>query len=257
MKRKWIFRLALFASIGVHTWLLGIEPAPARLEARPDPMQMVMFEAVPEPPPVPDESEVVEPPPPEPEITEAPVPAPEPAVPEPSDVSPPDEVPLAEPLPELTGTTLVADGPGDFSAPEGSGRSRRGAIRAGVSRPVDAPTKKPLPRVAPAPKPAGPVAVPLSQLSKKPVPPALGASLRKNYPLDERRQGRSGEAKVRALLDATGRITRVDVAEQSSTSFGAACRKTLLDSRWSAPIDASGKPVPTWITYRCKFRIDE
>jgi TonB family protein len=98
---------------------------------------------------------------------------------------------------------------------------------------------------------------PLSELSRKPVPPSLEAALKRNYPLTARAQGKSGEAKVRARVDADGRVGFVKVTLESGSGFGDACRRTLLSSEWSPPLDERGRPVATWITYRCKFRIDD
>jgi TonB family protein len=98
---------------------------------------------------------------------------------------------------------------------------------------------------------------PLAQLSRKPVPPALALALERNYPAGARRQGKSGEAKVRALIDAFGRVISVTIAFESAPEFGAACKKTLLQSQWTAPLGQLGKPIATFITYRCKFRVDD
>jgi TonB family protein len=98
--------------------------------------------------------------------------------------------------------------------------------------------------------------LPLSQLSKKPVPPALAQALERNYPPEARNLGRSGEAKVRARIEANGAIRNAKVTSETAPGFGAACRNTLLSSQWSVPLDHDGKPVATWISYQCKFRIE-
>jgi TonB family protein len=99
--------------------------------------------------------------------------------------------------------------------------------------------------------------MPLSQLSKTPVPPPLANALERNFPLEARRQGKAGEAKVRARIDPSGRVGLARVTFESSDGFGSACQKTLLESRWTPPLDRKGKAVATWVTYRCKFRVDE
>jgi hypothetical protein len=101
-----------------------------------------------------------------------------------------------------------------------------------------------------------PEALPLSQLSRKPVPPSLAATLERNYPPAARSIGQSGDASVRARIEARGNIRLASIVSETSPGFGDACRRTLLGSQWSAPLDRSGKPVATWISYRCKFRID-
>lgn len=257
MKREWISRGAFALSLVTHAWILGATPAPLRSRAKPPELtQMVQFEVAeppaeqkPEPPPSPP-PEPIEPEPPRP-----PEPAPEPAL----DAPPPVDEPVEAQLPELTGTTLLAEGPGAFVVEEGSGRSRRGAIRAGVSSFVERGTgqieakPKPNPRAMPAPVRA----VPVASLSRRPRAPSLGGLLRENYPPEARRQGRSGQVKVRAMIDPSGKIKQVHVTEQSDEAFGQACRKTLLGTDWGAPLDAAGQPVATWIIYRCTFRVDD
>ena len=179
--------------------------------------------------------------------TPPPAPTPEPEAPAPT---PPPE---AEPTPELSGNTLLGHGEDDWTAPAGNGAEREGPIRVGA--PVAAVLPTP-PRPAPAAAPARAME-PLAQLSRKPVPPALASALERNYPASARRQGKSGEAKVRALIDAFGRVASVTVAFESAPEFGAACKKTLLQSQWTPPLGQLGKPTATFITYRCKFRVED
>jgi protein TonB len=135
---------------------------------------------------------------------------------------------------------------------QGNGAVRGGDVLAGVARPQPAPV---LPRPVVAPSP--PEALPLAQLGKRPVPPALERALRQNYPARARRQGLGGEAKVRARIEPTGQVRTATIHSESSPGFGEACQRTLLTSRWSPPVDARGRPVATWVSYRCKFRIDD
>jgi TonB family protein len=258
MKQEWIGRGALGLSVVTHVWILGATPAPVKSSPPPPHFtQMVEFEAVAPPPeqepaPEPDLPERSDP---EPEVEPVQAAA-EPVIEDPSVL---EEPPEAEPLPELSGTTLLADGPSDFSAEGGSGRSRRGAFVAGVSRVVErfAPPSRPQAPARPAAESGSLRAVPVTQLSRRPVAPSLGNLLRKNYPPEARRQGRSGQAKVRAMIDRSGKITQVHVVEQSDAAFGQACRKTLLGTHWGPPLDGTGSPVATWITYRCTFRVDD
>jgi TonB family protein len=161
--------------------------------------------------------------------------------------------PEASPTPELSGNTLLGEGEASWSAPAGNGAEREGPIQVGapVALPVAA-SVRPAPTAVPA------LAVePLAQLSRKPVPPALAAALERNYPSGARRQGKSGEAKVRALIDALGRVASVTIHFESAPEFGAACKKTLLQSQWTAPLGQLGKPTATFVTYRCTFRVDD
>lgn len=262
MNQKWIGRGTFAISVALHGYLLYAAPRSVRAPERELPPALMELSALSpepeEPPSVEPEPESVPEPEPEPEVT------PEPKLSEPEPTSEPAPTSELEPAsdpepapPELTGNTLVAEGEGDFSAEIGSGRSREGAIRAGVSRPVlRKPAKTPKPSVAPQKAPEPPPAIPLASLSKKPTPPDLGGALKQNYPPDARRQGRAGEAKVQARVEPSGSIGFAKVSFESEDGFGAACRKTLLASKWTAPLDRAGKPVATWVSYRCKFRID-
>jgi hypothetical protein len=163
--------------------------------------------------------------------------------------------PAQAPPPELTGTTLVSEQGDGFTAPEGSGGAREGAILAGVSRPIAAePPAREVPRVVAKP-PSSPE-LSLAELSRKPLPPALGSALERNYPKEARNLGKSGNAKVRARIEPSGEVRVAKIAFETSIGFGDACKKTLLASRWSAPLDRNGRPVATWVTYQCKFRVD-
>jgi hypothetical protein len=62
---------------------------------------------------------------------------------------------------------------------------------------------------------------------------------------------------VRARIEANGDVREVTLTSETGHGFGSACRAALLESHWSAPLDRLGKAVATWITYRCKFRVDE
>lgn len=57
-------------------------------------------------------------------------------------------------------------------------------------------------------------------------------------------------------VEANGRVRIAIVRFESGKGFGAACRAALLESRWTPPRDARGKPVATWVSYRCRFRIE-
>lgn len=257
MNQKWIGRGALAFSVSLHGYLLYAAPRVAPDLKREKPPTFMELSA-PEPEvltPYPEPEVVADPDPvpvPDPEVVEQLAPV----EPEADSEAEPEAAPDPAP-PELTGTTLVAEGEGDFSAEVGSGRARRGAIRAGVSQPapkraVGVKKASAPPKRAPEPPPA----IPLAKLSKKPVPPDLGGALKKNYPPNARRQGRAGEAKVQARVEPSGSIGFAKVAFESEDGFGAACRKTLLASKWTAPLDRTGSPVATWVSYRCKFRID-
>lgn len=237
--------IALSAAVHASAMLSASPPPPTVAAALRTTVELALPAATPMPPP---------PPPPEPvapdakpklaarpqPLRQAPAPAPTPP-------------PQAAPTPELSGNTLLGEGEAGWTAPAGNGAEREGPIHAGA--PVTAPVPAP-PRPAPAAAPA--VATePLALLSRKPIPPALASALERNYPAGARRQGKSGEAKVRALIDALGRVASVTIDFESAPEFGAACKKTLLQSQWTPPLGQLGKPTATFITYRCKFRVGD
>lgn len=256
MNQTWVGRGALILSAAVHAYAFLKTPAVKTLSPPPSAQAVDLYV----PPPLPEEVILPEPAPepePEPEVTVEPEPEVTPTEPEPA---PETEAPLdSEPQasePELTGTTLVAEGEGEFSAERGSGASRTGPVVSGTSTPTKTTRKSP-PKGPSKPAPKSPPALPLSQLSRRPVPPPLGGALKRNYPKTARDLGLSGEAKVRARIEPSGAVVLAKVQLESASGFGDACRKTIVGSTWSAPRDKEGHPVATWVTYSCKFRIED
>ncbi len=258
LRQTWIAWGAYSLSAGAHGAFFIAPPSfdpPQAVRPEPTLVQFTVAEPEPEPlpPPVeepptpPKQKEIVEPQPQsEPEVAPAPPEVVDPAPPEPAEAPPP----------ELTGTTLLSNGPGEFSAELGSGRSRTGPIVAGISR--ASPTVTPVTRAPSKPavverKPSPPPIEPLKNLLKRPTPPNLKDALERNYPAGARAQGKSGEAKVRARVDADGRIRVVRVMGESAPGFGASCASTLKESQWTPPISQNGTKVGTWIGYRCSF----
>ena len=105
-----------------------------------------------------------------------------------------------------------------------------------------------------APEPLIRVAA-LADLSRRPTPPVLDGRLRANYPADLERRGVEGEAMVRLTLSKSGRVEHAQTISQTDPGFAEACRKTLLDTVWSPPLDRDGEPVRTTLSYRCRFRV--
>jgi protein TonB len=213
----------------------------------------------PEPAPSAVRIEVVNPPPPP-----KPEPEPEPEKPEPvTKPSTPAAKPRATstaqaevspPPSEPSGTTLDQNDPSPFEMPSGDGQMHAGPIGPVVHAPAPAPPKPAPPRPAVAPPPAS---VPLANLSRKPSPPSLDAALERNYPAEARRRGIGGRAVVRARIDRSGRVESVSVKSETDAGFGEACRRTLLGTRWTAPIDRDGQPVATEVSYACRFRVND
>jgi periplasmic protein TonB len=237
------------ASLGLHAWLLSASPGTAPRHGRAELPPLLVQLSEPEPP-------KPAPPLPEPPVEAAqPTPPPAPVAklkpaPEPAQEKPPEAAP-----PELTGTTLTSDADSSFSAPAGSGNERDGLLRTGAVGAFAPPTV-----MAKASAPSAtsqalvrPEPTPLGQLSRKPSPPPLADALARHYPVAARRLGRSGEALVRARIEANGLLSEAQIKSESAQGFGAACRQALLTSRWTGPLDRDGRPVATYITYRCKF----
>jgi TonB family protein len=101
------------------------------------------------------------------------------------------------------------------------------------------------------------VIVDVGDLSKQPIPPALKAKLEKLYPKKARQEGIEGEAVIRLQIAPDGFPSKIRIISESPEGYelGKACMKTLQGERWQPPIDKSGKPVSTRVTYRCGFEI--
>ena len=211
-----------------------LEPPPSRVTFRVPPPP-----APPEPPPVAPEP----PPPPKPlERTIAK-----------KEATPPPEPANAQPPPvDLRGVTLTNDsGTASFSSIVGNGAGFQGPLG-----PVGPKRPEPMAPLTPAAvAPSGPSLVALADLSEKPVPPALGDSLRQHYPAEARRRGLGGSATMEARVDPDGRIRSARLVSESFAGFGDACKKTLVGSRWSPPKDRSGRAVSTAIRYTCRFLV--
>lgn len=251
MKQGQVGKMTFAFSALLHAWVFSGQASATAMRSEPPRPQTVEF-VVTEP----------EPPAPEPEAEPVPVepkvePLPQAALvdPAPTEAEPAPNV-AEEPEVELTGATLLSESDASFSAATGSGRARRGAFRSGVSRAVVSNPKPKAPlQKHPVQAPA-PAFVPLADLGRLPKPPDLARDLMRNYPSGARAQGKSGEAKVRARIEPTGKVEQAQVTFETADGFGSACRQTLLGSRWSPPRDKNGNRVTTWVNYRCRFRID-
>jgi periplasmic protein TonB len=238
------------ASALVHVvfgWQLYRAPAASVVRPARDTFQVRMVAlppAAPEPPPPPAAPlpEPPEPPRPRPrpkpvevfEPAPARVPAAEPAPSEPA--SAPAAL-LADSGPALTGGVVQLAG-APIGALVATASLSRGTEPPEATRRVSAPLAK------------------LSDLSRRPMAPSLDAALRQNYPAEMRRRGIAGQAEVRVVIDPRGSVGQITIISESAAGFADACRKTLLGSRWSEPIDRDGNPVSTRLTYRCRFQIE-
>jgi len=242
---------AVGASLLVHVGIgVGLRLRPTLKLSAPE-VRAFEVRMVPQPP----EPEKPVPPPPEPPQVE-PAP-PKPAPPKPTEPPPAleeTEAPPAnepEPLPEAPAPLALLDS-SIQAAVSGVATSTALDASGGISRG----SQTPAPTLLPAPPPAAPSYTALADLSRKPRPPSLDALLRKNYPEPLRRRGVEGQALVRAHVTPRGRVARVEVLSESAAGFADACKRTLLGSEWTEPLDQNGNSVATQLTYRCKFQIE-
>lgn len=242
-----------YAALGASAEASNLLPGPTAVDFEVVSRQRVVEAA--KLPPL-DEETTVDPEEPEPaEVAQAP-PAPE----EPVEVD--QEAPgPAEPV-DLTGVTLTNDGAGaGWASMVGDGSRMRGPLRRPTARLKDKPRaqataaeEKPVGGRTRARKPP-PLLVPVSDLSRRPSPPALDAVLQRHYPAEARRRGLAGQAVVTARIDADGRVRWAQILSETDAGFGRACRNTVVGSVWTPPFDRNGRPVATRIRYTCGFRV--
>lgn len=235
--RRWLSALALLCSTGLHGFGWQLLPSASPRLPVPPPLTVELAplptpEAPPPPPPPPKQPEPTAE---QPKATPAKIvhPTPQPIAP-----SPPIEMPTS-PGPVALGGIVLSN----MTAPA-------------PSEPRTATSPSPTPKAAPV-APAAPSWVPVANLSQKPRPPRLDGALRGNYPSEYRRSGTAGDASVELILSETGSVASARVTHESAPGFGEACKRTLLPSVWSAPLDASGRAVKTRVTYRCKFTVGD
>jgi TonB family protein len=159
--------------------------------------------------------------------------------------------PAAAPV-DLRGVTLTNDtGRAAWASAVGNGASLDAPV--GPVGAKSAPSSPAPLRAAATPVPLGVPVVDLADLSARPVPPELGASLRAYYPGAARTRGVGGSATVRARIEPDGHVRRVELVSETFEGFGEACRRTLQASSWSPPRDRDGRAVATYVRYTCRF----
>lgn len=98
-----------------------------------------------------------------------------------------------------------------------------------------------------------------SELSRKPSQPAgLAARIEAHFPSAARLQLLGGTGRARLLVSPQGVVVRAEPVGEApaGSGFGDACARALSGSGgWGAPLDASGRPVSTWIHFSCEFAI--
>jgi len=253
-RAKTVLLLAFGASVALHGVAYASLMAPRFDGPPPAPAEAstVSFEVVASPPletrapPSMPEAPVA------PSVTPAPARAPSTKVEPPAPAAAPVSPALASPALDLSGVTLTNDTGSGFAVPTGDGGAPHGPIGLGGGHAEAA-----SPALAhPAHGPVGPALVPAGDLSEHPRPPALEGLLRANYPEEARLRGLRGTASVRARVDADGVIRTAHIVSESGASFGSACQRTVVGSRWSVPRAQNGDAVATEIVYTCHFEVD-
>ncbi|MET0286925.1 MAG: energy transducer TonB [Polyangiales bacterium] len=153
-----------------------------------------------------------------------------------------------EPALDFTGVTLTSPN-GGFAQLAGNGESMTGPL-AGAQRGSRQGAARDGKGAA-----QGADLVALGSLSRAPRAPSLDDALAANYPKNAHDLGLAGEAVVRARILASGQVADTHVLVASAPEFGKACQRTLAGSRWSAPLDATGRPVATELSYKCVFEV--
>lgn len=231
-----------FGGLGHGGW--GGEDAPAK--RRPT---MVEMSVAPRKVPAPASPEAPKPAAPKPRLAMAPHAARRntPATP------PTAEPPAAAETPaDFTGQTLTNDGPG-------AGWSTATGNRQKIAGPVGRPGARVTHRVVdgtPGGTGSGPPVVGLGDLSRVPVAPDLANKLAVAYPADARARGVEGKAVVKARITSDGQVRDLAVVSETAPGFGTACKATLRDSVWTAPLDRDGRSVSTIINYTCRFEVE-
>ena len=231
-----MIRSVLAASVALHVAMIAVLPNTRPLAVRvPDaPALVELANEPPKPEPPPPPSEVAVPTAPA-KLTSAIVPtAPRPMT---ANAAAAAEAPAS--------VAVDGDGPADFTASVISNAAQGPVSKIVVSAPSPTAPKEPI----------GPKIVPVASLSRRPGAPGLDAELERNYPVEARRAGISGTAKLRVQIMPDGRVRLVERVAESYPGFGDACARTVRAARWEPPLDADGRAVATEIVYVCKFEV--
>lgn len=234
--------LGVALSVGCHVAAIAVlsRPTPPRAPA----VKPATIELTALPPPEPPKPEPPKPAPPKPEPSEPTRPLERrPAKLPPPDVAPPPAAISPTPV-VLAGLSLSNEGIAVASQPSAPTPPAPRAVTA-VSVAAPVPVKAPAPELTP-----------VSDLSKRPVPPALDSALAQFYPSSLRNQGVEGEALVRVVLSKDGKVAQTTAVSESHPGFAPACERALRTSRWEPPIDKQGNPTMTALKYRCRFRVN-
>jgi TonB family protein len=81
------------------------------------------------------------------------------------------------------------------------------------------------------------------------------AEMRAMYPESARRDGVEGDVRVEILVSAAGRVEEVRLVQPGGHGFDDVAR-TLVRRLAFVPAQRGGRPVPVWIPWTWKFRLD-
>ena len=98
----------------------------------------------------------------------------------------------------------------------------------------------------------------------KPLPPVrveakidVRSELQPPYPPSEERAGNEGSVTVRLLVGTDGRVKAVEKVRAASDAFWRATERHALRSWRFTPARVDGKPVESWTTITCHFRLTD
>jgi periplasmic protein TonB len=98
----------------------------------------------------------------------------------------------------------------------------------------------------------------------KPLPPVRveakidpRSELQPPYPPSEERAGNEGSVTVRLLVGTDGRVKAVEKVRAASDAFWRVTERHALRSWRFAPARVDGKPVESWTTITCHFRLTD
>ncbi len=268
---KWVLSGFFFVSVAAHAagwFVLGLAPVLDWIAERSQLVEIVAISEEPEPEPEPELPE----PEPEPEVepepeperpAPRPPPPPEPATPPPP---PPPEYeeppPVEEAIADFTGETITNDtGDATWATAVGSGAPMDGPIGAPGARVTGRRRTGELGAGAEGgtgTEPTEARVVALADLSRRPSPRGdMHAILLRNYPRRAQQLGIEGRVTVRFRINPDGTVARLRVRSEapSDQGFGEACRRTVQQIGWEAPLARDGAAVATDATFECSFEV--
>jgi protein TonB len=103
--------------------------------------------------------------------------------------------------------------------------------------------------------PTGPLDVVDVERAPRPLRQPSPADLRALYPEEARREGLEADVRLELLVDAEGRVADVKVVRPAGNGFDDAAARAARGLAFS-PATRGGRPVPVWIPWTLKFRLD-